>query len=217
MKGLRLSPSLLVAIAALAVALGGAAYAAIPDNGVIHGCYDSGGNLKVIDMGAGQTCGKGYTSLSWSQTGPQGPPGPQGSSGAISGALDLPAANTSDPSQLPWTTLLSIPGIAQVQMACSQNELAYVKLVNMSSGRLLAGSHAVASLYNPGDSFIFDQGVSLPSSPSTDVFLVHVQGGSQVASISIGDVAATTNVGGVPPEPAGCHGFAEAIVQSAGG
>ena len=61
-KKLRPSPALLVAVAALGVALGGVAYAAIPnDSGVIYGCYDSGGNLKVIQ--SGQSCGKGYTSL----------------------------------------------------------------------------------------------------------------------------------------------------------
>jgi hypothetical protein len=54
----------------------GLAVGAIPDStGVIHGCYDSGGNLKVIDTAAGQTCAKGYTPLNWSQTGPQGTPG----------------------------------------------------------------------------------------------------------------------------------------------
>jgi hypothetical protein len=88
MKGFRLSPALLVAIAALVVALGGAAYAAIPDSGVIHGCYDSGGSLKVIDTSTVQTCPKGYTSLTWNQTGPQGgtgvsgPAGPKGDTGA---------------------------------------------------------------------------------------------------------------------------------------
>ena len=39
----------------------------------IHGCYDSGGNVKVIDASA--TCPKTYTSLNWSRpgrsTGPQ--------------------------------------------------------------------------------------------------------------------------------------------------
>jgi hypothetical protein len=71
----------------LAIA-GGVAYAAIPDGGVIQGCYDTGGNLKVV---SGPPCPKGYTSLQWNQqgpkgdkgdTGPQGPAGPQGPQGA---------------------------------------------------------------------------------------------------------------------------------------
>jgi hypothetical protein len=64
-------------VLALAIA-GSVAYAAIPDGGVIQGCYDTGGNLK------------GYTSLTWNQQGPkgdkgdigpQGPAGPQGTQG----------------------------------------------------------------------------------------------------------------------------------------
>ena len=67
---------------------GGTAYATIAGgpviNGVVQGCYDSGGNLKVLL--AGQTsCEKGYTALTWTQTGPAGatgPAGPQGPAGA---------------------------------------------------------------------------------------------------------------------------------------
>lgn len=78
-KRLRPSPALVVAILALVVALGGVAYATIPDgNGVIHGCYDRSGSLKLIDTGAGQSCPKGYTALSWNQSGPQGPAGANG-------------------------------------------------------------------------------------------------------------------------------------------
>jgi hypothetical protein len=77
----RPTPALIVAIAALAVALGGAAYAAIPGNGVIHGCYNSGGNLKVIDTATAPSCPKGYTALTWNQRGPQGPQGQQGPAG----------------------------------------------------------------------------------------------------------------------------------------
>lgn len=71
----------------LAIA-GGVAYAAIPDGGVIQGCYDTGGNLKVVPAAP---CPKGFTSLPWNQqgpkgdkgdTGPQGPAGPQGAQGA---------------------------------------------------------------------------------------------------------------------------------------
>jgi hypothetical protein len=79
-KKLRASPALLVAAAALVVALGGVAYAGIPGSqGVIYGCYDSGGNLKVIK--SGQSCARGFTSLNWNQSGPQGPQGPAGATG----------------------------------------------------------------------------------------------------------------------------------------
>lgn len=67
----------LVAIAAVVLGVGVAAYASIPDaNGVIHGCRkNSDGQLRVIDSDAGQTCANGWTPLNWSQTGPQGPAG----------------------------------------------------------------------------------------------------------------------------------------------
>ena len=56
-------------------------WASIPDSsGVIHGCYDSKGTLRVIDYPQAQ-CTKNETLLNWNQTGPQGPPGPTGSQG----------------------------------------------------------------------------------------------------------------------------------------
>lgn len=73
-------------LAGALVLVGGTAYGAvssIPDSaGVIHGCYDSGGNLKVIDTSVTTACPKGYSALDWNQTGPQGPAGPTGPTGA---------------------------------------------------------------------------------------------------------------------------------------
>jgi hypothetical protein len=73
-----------VLLAALAGALvtgalaGGIAWAAIGDGGVIQGCYDSGGNVKVV---AALPCPKGYTPFQWNQQGPKGDPGQQGPPG----------------------------------------------------------------------------------------------------------------------------------------
>ena len=70
---------IVLAVVVVAAAIGGVAYASIPDSsGVIHGCYDSGGNLKVVQA---LPCPKGYTPLAWSQAGPTGPPGPTGQQG----------------------------------------------------------------------------------------------------------------------------------------
>jgi hypothetical protein len=74
-------------VAAAAVLAGGTAYGAvssIPDSttGVIHSCYDSGGNLKVIDTSVTTACPKGYSALDWNQKGPQGQQGPDGPPGA---------------------------------------------------------------------------------------------------------------------------------------
>ncbi len=61
-----------------ALAAGAIAYATSADSNVIQGCYDSGGNLKVVQA---LPCPKGYTPLAWSQTGPAGQAGPAGQPG----------------------------------------------------------------------------------------------------------------------------------------
>jgi len=84
MIGRKLMRRIAIAAVTLLVLGGAVAYATIPDSsGVIHGCRkNSGGNVRVIDSGAGQTCPTGWTPLNWSQTGPQGP---AGASGGVSG------------------------------------------------------------------------------------------------------------------------------------
>jgi hypothetical protein len=98
----RVRPTLtsVIALAALAIAVGGAAYGAIPGaDGRIRGCYEadpagSGAVLKdlyVVD--ASDSCPGGTQELVWSQagpggptgaTGPIGPTGPSGPTGATS-------------------------------------------------------------------------------------------------------------------------------------
>jgi hypothetical protein len=73
--------NLLAGLAGAAVATaiaGGVAWASIPEGGVIQGCYDAGGNLKVV---AALPCPKGYTSLPWNQQGIQGQKGDKGDKG----------------------------------------------------------------------------------------------------------------------------------------
>ncbi len=76
-----------LALLAGGTAAGAAIAGPVGGDGTIHGCYDVGGNVKVIDASA--TCPKGYTALNWSQTGPKGPAGatgpagPQGPAGAV--------------------------------------------------------------------------------------------------------------------------------------
>src|SRR5262245_51890373 len=74
---------IIIAIGVLLVAGASVAVASIPGNtGIINGCYKrNGGNLKVIDAEAGQSCPHGYTALNWNQSGPQGPAGPPGTPG----------------------------------------------------------------------------------------------------------------------------------------
>jgi hypothetical protein len=69
---------MIVALAALAVAIGGVAYATIPDSGgTVHACYQkNGGGLRVVESSDG--CRPSEASLDWSQRGPQGSPGAGG-------------------------------------------------------------------------------------------------------------------------------------------
>jgi hypothetical protein len=85
MARLRIGRVVITGAAALALVAGGtAASAALSTgpvtNGVINGCYDSGGNVKVL-VGTATSCDKGYTPLDWSITGPAGPAGPAGPQG----------------------------------------------------------------------------------------------------------------------------------------
>jgi Collagen triple helix repeat (20 copies) len=60
--------------------VGSVAWAAIPGpGGVIQGCYDSGGNLRVVDA---LPCPRNFTALQWNQQGQPGQQGPQGIPGS---------------------------------------------------------------------------------------------------------------------------------------
>ncbi|HXK13713.1 MAG TPA: hypothetical protein VNH45_04185 [Gaiellaceae bacterium] len=70
----------LVAGALLVVGVS-AAFATIPNNGVINACYArSGGSLRVIDASV-TNCKSGETALAWDEHGAVGPVGPQGPAG----------------------------------------------------------------------------------------------------------------------------------------
>ena len=59
----------------------GIAYAAIPNGGVINGCYaTSNGSLRVIDP-TSATCKSSETALNWDAHGTQGPIGATGATG----------------------------------------------------------------------------------------------------------------------------------------
>jgi hypothetical protein len=92
-KGHMPSPALVVAFIALLVAVGGAAFAAIPDTaGVVHACYQkNGGGMRVVDTtrrGSTRKCRKSEKALAWSRQGPSGAQGVQG----IQGIQGVPGA-----------------------------------------------------------------------------------------------------------------------------
>jgi hypothetical protein len=65
--------------AVVLVLAGGVAWAAIPGpGGVIQGCYDSGGNVKVVEA---LPCPKSYTPFEWNQQGLPGAKGDKGDNG----------------------------------------------------------------------------------------------------------------------------------------
>jgi hypothetical protein len=81
----RAAVAIATAAALAAVGVVSVATGAIPSgsDGVINACYSSDGSLRVIDKDAGKTCNKGWTELSWNQTGPQGPQGLPGQNGEV--------------------------------------------------------------------------------------------------------------------------------------
>jgi hypothetical protein len=104
-RGLRIWARLGLA-AALLLAASGTALAAIPAlGGTITACYRTdGGQLRVINAEAGQTCRRGEKTLTWGQAGPKGDkgdpgapgaPGAQGPQGAVgpAGAQGAPGNN----------------------------------------------------------------------------------------------------------------------------
>jgi hypothetical protein len=83
-QGLRIWARLGLA-AALLLAASGTAIAAIPAlGGTITACYRTdGGQLRVINAEAGQTCRRGEKTLTWGQAGPKGDKGDPGAPGAV--------------------------------------------------------------------------------------------------------------------------------------
>jgi hypothetical protein len=63
------------------LAVGGIAYASIPDSSqVFHACYKTnGGQVRLVDSAS--ACTASETATQWSQTGPSGPSGASGPSG----------------------------------------------------------------------------------------------------------------------------------------
>jgi hypothetical protein len=76
----------LLVVSGLLVTVGvaaGIAWATIPNNGVITGCYlKAGGGLRVIDETVTANCKSNETKLQWNVQGAKGEPGAKGEDGA---------------------------------------------------------------------------------------------------------------------------------------
>jgi len=84
MSSPRVDRAVIAFAAALAVLLTvGVAAASVPDGtGTIHGCFKkSGGDVRIIDPSAGESCGSSELPISWLQAGPQGSQGQIGDKG----------------------------------------------------------------------------------------------------------------------------------------
>jgi hypothetical protein len=103
-RGRRPSAGTIFGLAALAVAVGGVAYAAIPDSGgTIHACYQkSNGNLRVVESSA--RCRNGESPLAWSQ-------------GGGTGALKMYVKHDASAPQQ-FVTLYDVPGQLRARLKC---------------------------------------------------------------------------------------------------
>jgi hypothetical protein len=148
------------AVGLAAAVVGGFAWAAIPgDGGLIQGCYDSGGNVKVV---AALPCPKGYTPLAWNQSGTPGPQGIQGPKGdqGDRGEQGLPGADGQDGA-------LGAPGVSGYQIVKSSTNATQGRVtfwgVGCPTGKHVLGG-GVEPLGSSSDSAVMS---SFPGSDSS--------------------------------------------------
>ena len=142
---------ILVALAIAAVALAGAAYAAIPDgNGVIHACRKlDGGALRAVAKAS--ACRSGERALAWNQqgvrgaTGPAGAQGPAGQTGPAGPTGPTGATGAQGPPGPPGPALASFDSLAglgctigsqagAISIAYDGSGLAQIKCIAGASG-----------------------------------------------------------------------------------
>jgi hypothetical protein len=109
----RPSAGTVIGLTALVVAVGGAAYATIPDSGgTVHACYQkANGNLRVV--GSQAECRASENALAFNQRGPAGPPGPPG--GINRGEVFTRGGSTGPGETI---TLLEVPGLVRLTLRC---------------------------------------------------------------------------------------------------
>ena len=131
-------------IACVLVAAGGTANAAsssIPDsNGNIYVCYDSGGNMRVINPSATTTCPKGWTGpLKMNENQTPGPAGPSGAPGQP-GPQGSPGPSTAGTAGLD-TIIVEAGGTSQAEFAYCPADHPYV----VGGGGYVEGASLVGS------------------------------------------------------------------------
>lgn len=153
--------ALLAAAAVVAAITGGIAFGAIGDGGVIQGCHDRGGNVKVVNA---LPCPRGYEAFQWNVQGDKGDPGvkgdpgapgpagPQGEPGEKGEKGDPGAPGSAGPQGEPgepgdeglvgWESTSSLREIspssaAQVGLTCSQGKMVLGGGFDISGGALV--------------------------------------------------------------------------------
>ena len=140
---------ILVALAIAAVALAGAAVAAIPDgDGVIHACRKvDGGALRVVARAS--ACRSGERSLAWNQRGAEGPTGPAGAAGAQGPAGPKGATGAQGPPGPAGPALASFDALAGLPCT-NAGQAGTISISYDASGlaqiRCVAGSGGSASI-----------------------------------------------------------------------
>ncbi|HXW35927.1 MAG TPA: hypothetical protein VEJ87_15235 [Acidimicrobiales bacterium] len=180
----------------------GISWASIPDsNGVIHGCYKTRGtthSLKVIDSAVTSSCPSGYTSLDWSETGPQGPQGPSLLQGGYdnNGTTVSSALQTVDTMTITNTGYYELSAKLDVDLETGLGDVSCQLLsptgdsdtgvyAGNSSGSLAYGT--ISLLVTPSDEITAGQSVTLsciePYGPAAGIFDI------KIAALEVGSVS----------------------------
>ena len=120
LRRFRPSPAMAVALMALVVAVGGVAFATIPDSsGTFHGCVvKASGKLRVVES-AGD-CRSNERAIAWNEQGPPGPPGGAVVARMRSAPVDLPS---SPPLEVPLSGNTWVQGPDEFQIVHAQLEV----------------------------------------------------------------------------------------------
>jgi len=148
------------ALVASLLTVSGLAWASIPAaNGVITGCYDKDGSLRVIDAESGKSCGKKEKQLTWNQTGPTGPQGPQGLPGPQGTPGPKGDPGLQGPAGIPGPTGVpgvpgpqgpqGVPGLSGYEIVTSDS------LFNSSSTKAWSADCPAGKVALGGDAYIF--------------------------------------------------------------
>ena len=208
------------------LAAAGVAYAAIPgDDGVIHGCYNTGSNpsgqLRVIDPATGAKCSKNEYALSFNQqgpkgdrgeVGPQGPKGdtgatgPQGATGATGPTGPIGPSGPQGPAGAATPPAYAIDGIALEVVGVGSRETKTIASLTLPAGRY-ALSAPLSFVNHDADDQNFGcelTGAAFAGRPSTDAETIGDELLFSQYSITLG---ATTTLASATTVSLRCNGF----------